>query len=53
MAKRCSTALIHPALGDSEAAVDSALQDAHQLPPRPGLNLDSWDLGLLFPNSLV
>ena len=52
-AKGCSAAPFSSAVADSEAAVDSALQDADQLPPRPGPDLDSWDLGSLCPNSLV
>ena len=33
-----------PALADSEAIKDPALQDSDLLPHRPRLYLDSWDL---------
>ena len=53
MAKRCSIAITDPALADSEAIVDSALQDADWLPPGQGPDLDPWESGSLSPNSLV
>lgn len=52
-AQRCSAAPLQPALADSEAAVDSALQDADWLPPRPRPDLDFWHSGLLSSISLL
>ena len=46
--------LINPAANpDSEAAIDSVLQDTDWLPPAHRPDLDSWNLGSLFPNSLL
>ena len=48
-AKMHSDAQVNPALADSEAAVDSALQDADQLPPRPDLIYGLLGLGFVIP----
>lgn len=45
--------LTDPSPADSEAAVDSAFEEADLLPPGPRRDLNSGDLGLLCPNSFL